>query len=87
MTYYSLEFVPEAVADLQALAPSIQDRILRKVQWLTDNFEATTPMALVGNLSGLFKLRVGDYRVLYSFNVEAKHLTVQKIGHRRDICS
>ncbi|PZO56991.1 MAG: type II toxin-antitoxin system mRNA interferase toxin, RelE/StbE family [Phormidesmis priestleyi] len=84
---YSLEFVPEAVADLQALAPSIQDRILRKVQWFADNFEATAPMALVGNLSGLFKLRVGDYRVLYSFDVETKHLTIQQIGHRRNIYS
>jgi mRNA interferase RelE/StbE len=35
--------------------------------------------------AGLFKLRVGNYRVIYSFDVEALLITIHKIGHRRDI--
>ena len=36
---YLVEFSCEAIADLEALAPIIQERILRKVRWLSDNFE------------------------------------------------
>lgn len=84
---YFVEFTPEAMADLEALAPIIQERILRKVRWLSDNFEDVNPQALSANLSGLFKLRVGDYRVIYSLATQAKRLTIHKVGHRRDIYS
>ena len=36
-------------------------------------------------LSSLFKLRVGDYRVLYSFNDETEIITIHRLGHRREI--
>jgi mRNA interferase RelE/StbE len=82
---YLVEFTAEATADLEALAPIIQERILRKVRWLSDNFDKVIPQALSANLSGLFKLRVGDYRVIYSFAPEAGRITIHKVGHRRDI--
>ena len=47
--------------------------------------ENVSPQALSANLSGLFKLRVGDYRVIYSLAPEAKRITIHKVGHRRDI--
>jgi len=49
---YFVEFSREAIADLEALAPIIQERILRKVRWLSDNFENVSPQALSANLSG-----------------------------------
>jgi mRNA interferase RelE/StbE len=82
---YLMEFTAEATADLEALAPIIQERILREVRWLSDNFDKVIPQALSANLSGLFKLRVGDYRVIYSFVPEAGRITIHKVGHRRDI--
>ena len=53
---YSVEFTREATVELEALTPTIQERILRKVHWLSDNFENVTPQTLSANLSGLFKL-------------------------------
>ena len=32
-----------------------------------------------------FKLRVGDYRVLYEFDVTQERLYLHYVGHRRDI--
>ena len=82
---YSVEFTPNATIELEALPPTIQERILRKVHWLSDNFENVSPQSLTANLSGLFKLRVGDYRVIYSFVTQEKRITIHKVGHRRDI--
>ena len=82
---YGVEFKPEATIELQALTSMIQERILRKVYWLSENFENVIPQALSADLSGLFKLRIGDYRVIYSFDTEAQLITIHKVGHRRDI--
>ena len=82
---YTVEFLPEAIVDLQALTSSIQERILRKIRWLSENFDEVSPQALSADLSGLFKLRVGDYRIIYSFDTEVQCLTIHKVGHRRDV--
>ena len=33
----------------------------------------------------IFRIRVGDYRVVYSINEQLKEITIVNIGHRRDI--
>ncbi|PSB19319.1 type II toxin-antitoxin system RelE/ParE family toxin [Phormidesmis priestleyi ULC007] len=82
---YRVEFTSEATDGLEALTSTIQERILRKIKWMSENFEEVSPQSLSANLSGLFKLRLGDYRVIYSFDSEAKYITIHRIGHRRDI--
>jgi mRNA interferase RelE/StbE len=82
---YWVEFTPEAVANLEALTSTIQERILRKIHWLAENLDNLSLQALSADLSGLFKLRVGDYRVIYSFDIQTQRITIHKIGHRRDI--
>ena len=54
-------------------------------QWLGENFDDIRHQALSANLSGLFKLRIGDYRVIYSFDDD--FITIHQVGHRRDIYS
>ncbi|MDG2991146.1 type II toxin-antitoxin system RelE/ParE family toxin [Candidatus Synechococcus calcipolaris G9] len=82
---YSVEFTPEDLDSLGELTPTIQGRILRKIRWLSENFDDVTPQALSADLSGLFKLRVVDYRIIYSFGTEVQIITIHKIGHRRDV--
>jgi mRNA interferase RelE/StbE len=36
---YKVEFDPAAIADLETLTPSIRDRIIRKINWLAQNFD------------------------------------------------
>lgn len=82
---YQAQLTEEALFDLELLSSSVQNRILRKIAWLSANFNELTPLPLTGHLSGLFKLRVGDYRVIYFFDKELEQITVQQIGHRKDI--
>ena len=82
---YCVEFTPEATASLEALTSTIQDRVLRKICWLSENCDDLSHQVLSADLSGLFKLRVGDYRVIYSFDTKAQFITIHKVGHRRDI--
>jgi len=41
--------------------------------------------ALTGELAGLYKLRVGDYRVIYEVLWEEETIVIHAIGHRREI--
>jgi len=67
---YAVEFTSGAINNLDLLTSAIQQRVLNKIRWLSENFENISPQALNADLGGLFKLRVGDYRVIYSFDLE-----------------
>lgn len=70
MKGYQVRLLPEALEMLASLDKPIAQRILAKLKWPADNFADLAPEALGGKLKGLFKLRVGSYRVLYSFDSE-----------------
>lgn len=82
---YRVEFLAEAEADLTNLDTTIRSRIFRKIKWLSDSFDIIAPEALSGEFRGFFKLRIGDYRTIYSVNHESKLIIIHLIGHRRDI--
>jgi mRNA interferase RelE/StbE len=82
---YRIEFTLEAMKGLEQLTPTIQQRIVSKIRWLSENLDNLAPQALSADLSGLFKLRVGDYRIIYSFDTNQQFITVHKVGHRRDV--
>ena len=41
--------------------------------------------ALKGNLEGLFRLKVGDYRVIYKIFEDVSEILILKIGYRREV--
>jgi len=61
---YQVKFMPQTVDDLSRLDKVIARRILTKVRWLSENFDTLTPEVLISEWKGLFKLRVGSYRVV-----------------------
>jgi mRNA interferase RelE/StbE len=82
---YQVELLPQAINDLQRLDKPAAQRVVNKLRWLAENFDAVRPESLVGPLTGLRKLRVGDYRVIYEPDRENRLITVHLIGHRREI--
>jgi len=83
---YHVEFRPEAINDLARLAPDVRERVLDRVRWLATHFDEITPEPLRGRQwRGVLKLRVGDYRFLYTADRRPRRLTIHLIGHRREI--
>lgn len=82
---YELVFSEEGRTSLASLDKIIAQRVFNKLKWLIQNIEAITPLALEGNLSWLYKLRVGDWRVIYAINHNDSIITVHKVGHRKEI--
>ncbi len=82
---YRIEWEQDAADALDRLDADVVQRILLRISWLSINLDNTRPQALVGDLKGYFKLRVGDYRVIYTMNREERLLVIEDVGHRRDI--
>ena len=82
---YRVRVLGEAERDLARLDKSAGRRIVKRIHWLASNLEQVRLEALTGGLSGLYKLRVGDYRVLYEIFDDEQVIVIHEIGHRRDI--
>lgn len=82
---YDIQFLDAAIDDLTRLDSAIARRIVARLNWLVENLGDVEHIPLKGNLSGLFKLRVGDFRVLYQPLHQEQLLVVHQIGHRRDV--
>ena len=82
---YRLDFSAEGRASLASLDKKIAQRILDKLKWLTRNADTLSPIPLRGIFSGFYKLRVGDWRVIYGIDEDQMIITVHKVGHRSDI--
>jgi len=65
---YRITFLPGAEESFKKLDSTLQKRMANKIDWLSENAEKMIhhPLkSLPGDLSGLFRLRVGDYRIIY----------------------
>ena len=82
---YRVVFTSKSEEDLIKLDKLFTERILGKIRWLSENFDAITPEALTGEYKGLLKIRSGDYRVLYSVHTNTRVITIHRIGHRRNV--
>ena len=68
--------------DLRRLEPKAVARVLRAVE-STLGMPGHKDAALSGEFAGLYRLRIGDYRVVYA-HTEDGYL-VLRIAHRRDV--
>ncbi|MGH9947245.1 MAG: type II toxin-antitoxin system RelE family toxin [Pyrinomonadaceae bacterium] len=82
---YSLIFLTAAQKQFAKLDRAVARRIKRKLDWLIENIQNIEPEWLHSNLSGLAKLREGDFRVLYEVRHESKQILVHTVDHRSEV--
>jgi mRNA interferase RelE/StbE len=62
---------------------STKDRILDRLENLREDPRIGKP--LTANLTGLWSLRIGDYRAIYQIKDNELIVVVIKVGHRKNI--
>ncbi len=85
MAQYHVRILKAASQELEHVDKSIGRRIVQRIKWLAANLDAIRLEALTGDLGGLYKLRVGDYRIIYEVLWNEKIIVIHAIGHRSDI--
>ena len=78
---YIIEWKEHALQNIEKLEISVGKRIFKKIDELAQNPFFKDIKKLKG--SDDFRLRVGDYRVIFS--IEKNVITILKIGHRKNI--
>jgi mRNA interferase RelE/StbE len=82
---YRVDFTPQALEDVSKLDRIISERVIKRLEWLSQNIELINPQALKGKFQGMFKLVVGDWRVIYTADFANKLITVHLVGHRKEV--
>lgn len=82
---YTVRILKGASRELARLDKPIARRIAARIHWLAENLDNAKPTALKGELAGLYKLREGDYRIIYEMIRNEKVILIHSIGHRREI--
>jgi len=83
LTDYRIELRPAAVRALRKLDRSIRHRLQGAIALLAMDPRPPAARALRGR-NGL-RLRVGDYRILYTVDDGVLLVVVVTLGHRRDV--
>lgn len=77
-----VDYKASVARDLRQLDRRAAERVLRRIEQ-TMAVEGHQGEALFGEFAGLYRLRVGDYRVIYTRTDEG--YLVLRVGHRRDV--
>ncbi len=83
MASYRLLIKPSAVHELEALPLKERRRVVTRVWGLADQPRPLGCEKLSGH--ELYRLRQGNYRILYEIVDHDRSVTIIKIGHRRDV--
>lgn len=81
---YTIVFKKSAEKDLSLIDHKTIKRIINKIETLENNPFPQSSTKLVGTDS-TYRLRVGDYRIIYQINEENKTITIYYIRHRKDV--
>jgi mRNA interferase RelE/StbE len=84
MALYNIEWKPSARKELRNLNKVTIIRILSAIEKLAENPSPHDSRKLRGSIN-TYRIRVGDYRVIYSVSPPALTIEIIRIGHRRDI--
>lgn len=82
---WKIEFRPSAARELKRLPKEIQERILDFLRQRLPRDPRSLGDALQGELKGLWRYRIGHYRVICRIEDERITVVVARIGHRGEV--
>lgn len=81
---YRIAVAPRAARQLRRLDAQARRRVQAAIELLADNPRPAATRKLAGG-EGEWRIRTGDYRVIYEIDDDVLVVLVVAVGHRRDI--
>jgi mRNA interferase RelE/StbE len=81
---YQIEFSKRAAKQFKALTLDIQQRLQPKIDALGEEPRPSGVVKLEGE-DELYRIRIGDYRVVYQIQDQILQVLVLRVGHRRAV--
>ncbi len=81
---YGIRFAESAARSLRRLPAGVRDRIAVKIEALANNPYPPGTRKITGEEHS-YRIRIGDYRVVYDVLEDAVVVMVLRAGHRKDV--
>ena len=82
---YKVNISHSALKELLGMQKQTVKKIDKVIDALAENPRPSGVKRLKGNNENLYRIRSGDYRVVYTIEDEIRVVDIRKIGHRKDI--
>lgn len=82
---YRIQIRKQALKEMEALPVSANKKIVAAIENLSENPRPAGCKKLKGERESLWRIRIGDYRVIYSIEDVVRIVEIRKIGHRKEI--
>ncbi|MFC7335734.1 type II toxin-antitoxin system RelE/ParE family toxin [Haloferula chungangensis] len=83
MASYKVEFAKQVQKDFRKIPKPDAEKILRQIAELATQPFPSNSKKLKGE--ELYRVRIGNYRVIYEIHGDRLVITVVKVGHRKDV--
>jgi len=84
MEPYQINFQSSVEKDLRKLSSENCDRLLTRIEELANEPLPVQSLKLKGT-EGLYRIRVGDYRIVYEVDLLTKSILIHYVRHRREV--
>lgn len=81
---FRIEFTKSAAKALKAIPKTDQKRIAKQIERLTQGPPDPAKAKMKGK-NPFYRVRVGDYRIIYEMQNDILLILVLKIGHRKEV--
>lgn len=81
---YTVTIAPAAERQLRKFDPQVRRRVQAAIELLSANPRPPKAIQLVGG-AGEWRVRTGNYRVIYEIHDDQLIVLVLRVGHRRDL--
>ncbi len=81
---YSIEITSSALKSLRAIPRDAQVRIRRAIDRLAEDPFPANVKKMAGE-EHTYRLRIGDYRVVYEIHDRRLVILILRVGHRKDV--
>ncbi len=84
---WKIDFTPKALKQIGKLPPTISHRIVGTIErdLARHNDPRAFGEAMIGNWTGFWRYRVGDYRAICRIENEVITIFVIEVAHRREV--
>lgn len=81
---FEVRFKKSVLKDVASLAKTDRERLLDAIEraLAVDPYKGK---ALTGEFKGLYRRRVGNFRIVYQIEKTSSSLLILRIGHRKDV--
>jgi mRNA interferase RelE/StbE len=80
---YRIEIAPASERQIRKLEATVRRQVLKKIEALGSNPRPVGVEKLA--VTGLYRVRVGDYRIIYDVEDKVSRVLVLKVGDRKQV--